>query len=114
MKLPLLPLFQRVIMFTLFLSLFCTTRCYHYRVIAPESNPLNEYEAKTVHNLFWGMLQTRPVSPPSCASSNGLHDVRVTSNLGYSVLTVVTLGIWCPMKIEWRCARPCPRSAGDL
>jgi hypothetical protein len=37
-----------------------------------------------------------------------MQEVRVTTNFGYAVLTVVTLGIWSPMEIEWRCAKQPP------
>ena len=65
-----------------------------------------------MHNLFWG-LAIKPkngLNPPNCAAPDpavGFHEVRVTTNLGYSIITVVTLGIWSPMKVEWQCAKPC-------
>ncbi|HSP78724.1 MAG TPA: hypothetical protein VLQ93_09360, partial [Myxococcaceae bacterium] len=69
-------------------------------------NPATEPQQKTVHTLAWGLL-TRPqtVSAVTCAPSNALDQVHVSSNLGYSLLTVLTLGFWAPLRVEWQCAR---------
>ncbi|WP_431209434.1 hypothetical protein ACQ86N_25080 [Puia sp. P3] len=47
--------------------------------------------------------------PPICDSlnTNGVALVQVKTNLGYSLITVLTLGIWCPMQLEWKCSKPC-------
>ena len=37
--------------------------------------------------------------------SNGLDEVRISTNLGYPFVSVATLGIWVPLDVEWRCAR---------
>ena len=37
--------------------------------------------------------------------SNGLDEARISTNLGYLILSVATLGIWVPLDVEWRCAR---------
>lgn len=81
-----------------------TTGCYHYRVIAPDPDPATEYEKRTVHSLFWGLLQARDISADDCLS-NALDEVRVSTNLGYSAISVATLGIWMPMDVRWRCAK---------
>jgi hypothetical protein len=33
--------------------------------------------------------------------------VRVKTNLGFALVTVATLGIWCPVQVEWKCGKPC-------
>ncbi|MCC5905431.1 MAG: hypothetical protein JJU13_04450 [Balneolaceae bacterium] len=80
------------------------TGCYHYRVIAPDPEPATEYEKRTVHSLFWGLMQARDISADDCLS-NALDEVRITTNLGYSIVSVATLGIWMPMDMRWRCAK---------
>lgn len=90
--------------------------CYHY-TITSKNSASTETKSATMHNLFWG-LAIKPrngLNPPNCAAPDppvGLHKVRVTTNFGYSVITVVTLGIWSPMKVEWQCAKPC-QPGGD-
>jgi hypothetical protein len=83
-----------------------STGCYHYYVAAPRSDPATEPQRRTVHSLAWGLV-SRPVltSATNCAPSNALDDVRVNHNLGYTLLTVATLGFWAPMQVEWRCAK---------
>ena len=41
----------------------------------------------------------------ACEQSNAIDQVRVTGNLGYTLLTVVTLGFWSPMQLQWHCAK---------
>ncbi len=81
--------------------------CYHYRVTVPQPNPATDIESRTVHSLFWGLVQ-EDTTARNCApgqSLGALDEVRVTTNLGYAVLTVVTLGIWSPHDVAWRCAK---------
>jgi len=91
-----------------FLSVIATCGCYHVRVIVPQPDPGTEYKKKTVQNLAWGALpkKNRDVPTTNCLNSTGLDEVRVSSNLGYSFLTVGTLGFWSPSQIEWRCTKP--------
>ena len=90
--------------------------CYHY-TITSRNSASTETKSATMHSLFWG-LAIKPrngLNPPNCAAPDppvGFHKVRVTTNFGYSVITVATLGIWSPMKVEWQCAKPCQPS-GD-
>jgi len=88
--------------------------CYHTRVFTT-GQPATAYTQQTVHSLFWGLVQQN-VEPPTTNNcvSNSMQEVRVTTNFGYAVLTVVTLGIWSPMEIEWRCAKQPPPSPVPL
>ncbi len=78
--------------------------CYHYRVVVPQPNPATEYEHRTMHAFLWGLVQQD--MPADDCLANTLDEVRVTTNLGYALISVVTLGIWVPLDVEWRCARP--------
>jgi len=105
---------RRLPVYFLIPFLFFNNGCYRYRVMAPDFDPATEYESQTMHSLFWGLAQTKALRPPNCAAGNGLDEVRVTTNFGYALITVATLGIWCPMKVEWRCAKPCAPEPGSL
>src|ERR1051326_736338 len=90
-----------------FLIVVATCGCYHVRVIVPQPDPGTEHKKKTVQTLAWGMLPKKKDIPASnCLGSTRLDEVRASSNLGYSFLTVGTLGFWSPAKIEWRCTKP--------
>jgi hypothetical protein len=56
--------------------------------------------------LFWGLLQENP-EPDDCISG-ALDEVRYSTNFGYSLINVATLGIWHPIDVEWRCAKTPP------
>jgi len=86
--------------------------CYHVRLHTAANEPGTNYESKTVHTMFWGLLQEDVVASNCDALKvNGVDEVRVTTNYGYALITVFTLGIWCPSQIEWK---PCPREGDGL
>ena len=78
--------------------------CYHYEVVSPDASPATVYEHRTVSAYFWGLLQDPPVVASDC-KSKALYDVRVSTNIGYILLSVLTLGIWVPMDVDYRCAK---------
>ncbi len=89
--------------------------CYTYRV-ATQAQPGTEVSKKTAHAFFWGLVQKPPeIHTPVCDSLgvNGVAEVTMKTNFGYALITVVTLGIWSPMKVEWKCSKPCKKS-GEL
>lgn len=106
---------KSVIKITLLLMLLSNQGCYHYRVSSANFDPSTGYSKKTVHSFLWGAVQKRTngidVVTADCDSLkiNKLDEVRVTTNFGYALITVVTLGIWCPVQVEWKCAKPCSR-----
>lgn len=84
--------------------------CYHYRVTTANFDPSTSYEKKTVHSLFWGLAQTNVIAANCDALKiSSLDEVRVSTNLGYALITIATLGIWCPLEVEWKCAKPAAR-----
>lgn len=85
--------------------------CYTSRV-ATHAQAGSEVSGATVNHFFWGLVQSpKRVTTPICDSlgSNGLAEVTVKNNFGYSLITVVTLGIWSPTRIEWKCGKPCQK-----
>jgi hypothetical protein len=90
------------------------TGCYsvHVKSVIPDRNggtkPVNEgphYEtqSRTVVSWLWGFAQASDVDEAHC-NGNGLAHVRARTNLGFSLLSVATLGIVMPQQIEWWCA----------
>jgi len=85
------------------------TNCYSYR-IATHAQPGTEFQTRTAHSFFWGLVQSpKEIATPICDSLdvNGVAVVQVQNNLGYSLITVLTLGIWSPIKLQWKCGKPC-------
>jgi hypothetical protein len=85
---------------TLVLAIACAASgagCYRYRLYQvggpggreAGNQPGTEWKEKTLHSFFWGAIR---------------QDVPVDNC--HSLGTVVTLGIWAPIKVRWRCAKP--------
>ncbi len=104
----------------LFLVLACAIPCnacytYHaYQVGGPEgrelgNQPGTEWQGKTLHAFAWGAVrQDLPID--NCQLANGqrfgIEEVKVDTNFAYLLASIVTLGIWVPLKVSWRCAKP--------
>jgi hypothetical protein len=86
--------------------------CYTYRLATHAQSSTDELitTKKTAHSLFWGLLnKPQAVMTPNCdqLGVNGVAEVTVKTNFGYALLTIATLGIYCPVTISWKCAKPC-------
>ena len=93
------------------MTVMCSS-CYTYR-IATNAQAGTEVSKRTVHSFLWGLAQKpSTITTPICDSLgvNGMSEVTMKTNLGYSLITVLTLGIWCPMKVEYKCSKPCKKS----
>jgi hypothetical protein len=87
-----------------------TQGCYHYQVAAAGpagANPSTFPQSTTLHAVFWGLVQDQALTRV-CTQDEALARVRTTSNFGYTLLTVVTLGLWAPVQVEYACANPTP------
>jgi len=107
------------------LALLSGAGCYHHRVLASKGNSATTYATKNVYSLFWGLAKKPNIDvshqdgattqAPGTCESNAINEVRVTSNLGYAAVTVFTLGIYSPLKVQWMCATeqaPHPKPLG--
>lgn len=107
------------------LALLCTTTgCYRYHVYQvggtagreQGNQPGTEWRSRTLHSFAWGAVrQDLPVD--NCQLANGqrfgIEEVRVDTNLAFLLASTVTLGLWVPLEVSWRCARP-PVPTGTL
>lgn len=89
--------------------------CITYRV---QTHKLEgtEYEERRVSSLFWGILQNpKVITTPVCDSlgSPGMSEVYIRRNFGHFILSTVTLGIYNPAILKWKCSKPCPKT-GNL
>lgn len=89
--------------------------CITYRVQTQKLEG-TEYEERKVSSLFWGILQNpKVITTPVCDSlgAPGMSEVYIRRNFGHYLLSTVTLGIYNPAKLKWKCSKPCPKT-GDL
>ena len=106
-------LFRSIRLVTLIFALVFNAGCYHSRILTSHNDPSTSYNKKTVNSFFWGLVQHDVIATDCDALKlKSIDEVRVSTNLGYALITVITLGIWCPMEIEWKCPKPCPREGG--
>jgi len=98
--------------------------CYTYHVYQiggtagreQGNQPATEWQHKTLHAFAWGAVR-QDIPVDNCQLGNGqrigMEEVKVNTNFGYLLISVATLGIWVPMKVSWRCAKP-PVVGGTL
>jgi len=93
----------------LFICLVVTLQgCYQYRVINTNNDPGTEYRDTVMRAYFWGLVNNpQNFHVPNCTDSSALDEVVFSKNFGQSFLTVITLGIVSPVKVKWRCHKPC-------
>ena len=78
--------------------------CYHARIEFPQTAPPGlEPRTETLWSFAWGLSQQNLI-PPECPSST-LSEVTSTTNFGFVLLTVVTLGTVSAVQLEYRCAK---------
>ncbi|HQQ96449.1 MAG TPA: hypothetical protein PLX35_04265 [Cyclobacteriaceae bacterium] len=57
-----------------------------------------------LHRWFWGFVYNEEYLVNNC-DSKALQAVQVKTTLSQGLVTVVTLGIYCPVKVKWTCAK---------
>ncbi|MDO9373106.1 MAG: hypothetical protein V4725_18505 [Bacteroidota bacterium] len=58
----------------------------------------------TLNRWFWGYLYNGEVKIENC-DSKALQAARVKTSFWQGAVAVVTLGIYCPVDVEWSCAK---------
>jgi hypothetical protein len=89
----------------------CLGGCATYRV-ETFKQPGTEYQQCKINSFFWGLLQSpQEVTTPVCDSlgSPGMSEVLLRRNFGDYVASFVTLGIWSPALLKWKCSKPCQK-----
>ena len=84
--------------------------CARYRVVVPEPTPATDYETVTLDAYFWGAIEETQHTE-NCLD-NTIDEVRIHQTFPNILATVLTLGIWMPLEVEWKCAKR-PQSEGS-
>lgn len=85
--------------------------CVTHQLIVANPNPTDDQPAAVDSNGFgFGIVQRRNVAD---CDTNLLDEVRVRQTLAQALATVLTLGLWMPTQIEYRCAK-IPSTTGTI
>ncbi len=96
--------FRPLLLIYILLAAVLLSGCYGYRVDVLNPDPVTEPESQIAHSLFWGLIQDPQYVVAKNCHSNAINDVYISSNYAYAFVTVLSLGLWAPVEVEWRCA----------
>ena len=86
-------------------ALLVVAGCAEHQVRTPDSDPLEEtYQSQTVNAYFWGAVLSPQVVTADC--DGGVNDVVVKDSFFHGLASVITLGLWMPSTVEYRCRAP--------
>jgi len=117
MKPPALTRWGKIAIFVLFIAfIVALSGCYHYRIINTHNEPGTEYRDTVIRSYLWGLVnKPQNFHVPNCTDScAALDEIVISKNFGQSLLTVITLGIVSPVKVQWKCHKPCQRIIDGL
>lgn len=75
--------------------------CAVYRLEPRSSDELGQYTSVTAHGFCWGLFMSPEPITVDCEST--INDVQVVRNWGYDWISVLTLGLWMPLELRYRC-----------
>ena len=86
--------------------IYSVAGCVQYRVTIPDSDPTDiQYRTASMDAFLWGSIMSPLVESANC-EGEGINDIVVADNLGYDFISVLSLGIWKPMSVRYRCKAP--------
>ncbi|WP_345243315.1 hypothetical protein [Nibrella saemangeumensis] len=99
-------------LYLLSLTVWLLSGCMTTRIVSTADcdTPVNDPTTqRVVTSYFWGLKQPVNLTPGCDPRSNHLNSVTVKSNLGYFLLSAVTLGMVNKQRVEWCCTPFTPR-----
>jgi len=76
--------------------------CMSTRVVSEYDNDSIIKHTTTSWSYAWGLITPKDIDP-KCESKR-MNSVTSSTNLGYILLSAITIGIVVPQTIEWECA----------
>ena len=78
--------------------------CANYQVTIPDSHPADiNYQGRTMHAFVWGTWYAPQVLAAECGRE-AINDVAIKRNYLHDLASVLTLGIWMPIEVNFRCS----------
>jgi len=73
------------------------------------NNPGTDWQSKRVNTFLWGAIR-QDVIIKDCREGDGkrlnIEEVKIDKNFPSTLASIITIGLWEPTKVSWRCARP--------
>jgi Bor protein len=80
--------------------------CATYRVTIPDSDPqVQTYRGGSMQAYLWGIWYDPEVMAAEC-QGEGINDIVIKRNYLQDLASVLTLGIWMPATVHFRCKAP--------
>ena len=100
---PIAVLRRRLPLVILMAGLAAAQGCAEYQVRTPDSKPkVKTYIVETPHAYLWGLWSSPQVIAAKCGD-DALNDVVIKRNFLHDLASVLTLGIWMPAEVQFRC-----------
>lgn len=93
--------------------------CASYQVTVPDSDPIQPegqdeaYVKRDMNAYLWGFVLDPQVVGADC-QGEGINDVVIERNFGQDLASVLSLGLWMPAEVSYRCHAPGMREGGDI
>jgi Bor protein len=100
----------------LFISECMLTSCYSYK-IATHAQEGSEFQKDTIDSYFWGIMsKPAKLTTTLCDSlkTPGISELKVHRTFGNSLVTVLTLGIYSRVIVEYKCSKNCTKCPETL
>ena len=103
---------RTTIVLTMLAGALLLPACAQYRVIRPSDDPtFGGPHRETINAFFWGTMYAPVAVATQCR--HGINDLTIHRNFLDDLISVITLGIWMPIEVEYTCVEPQPVE-GDI
>ncbi|MEM9546005.1 MAG: hypothetical protein AAGA77_08525 [Bacteroidota bacterium] len=108
-KLRHIKIYALMVIVCMFINSSCSTIHVYQAGDLAGNQPSTEWESKRVNTFFWGALRQDVIVDNCRVGDDRIHmeELKVEKNFGSILATILTIGIWEPSKISWKCAKPC-------
>jgi hypothetical protein len=97
---------------SILLALLLLQGCAYHRLVVKNPNPADQtYHPVSSTALGWGAIEEQKVAD-KCETSL-LSEIRVRTSLAQALVTVLTLGLVQPARVDYRCSKA-PTGVGTI
>lgn len=72
------------------------------------NQPMTEWQSKTLNSFLWGLVR-QDLCITNCSlgdgTRTGIEELKIEWTLLQRLAPILTLGLWSPLRVSWRCAK---------